>query len=398
MRGGRDLDNWPYLDDRDFIYFEQRGAQYAQPSLTGPEIDSLMLACVGECINGKPARADLIKAAESVKEKLNSEGIDLSCYSTRESAADIEDLRRVLGIEEWNLYGISYSCRLMLEVMRRYPEGVRAVILDSPLPPDVSWDETSIERYWGNFVKLCTACEADSAVRSKYPDLQDRFLKLVTEANQDPISISIKHPVTGQDATLNINGEGLFHMIASYMGNSSYIYGFPHSVNLICERNADILSYLAQEQLPSGQLAWGMRFSVWCNEEFPFEDFSKFRGQQGVPSPLSEISWTDVDPEIYEFWPRRAVDTLDNKPVFSDIPTLITNGQFDPDTPPQWGQRVCSTLSNSYYFEFSGQSHLPLFQHPCGRSLGIEFLNDPYTRPSDDCLSLSGPFKFYSGE
>ena len=110
------------------------------------------------------------------------------------------------------------------------------------------------------------------------------------------------------------------------------------------------------------------------------------------------MTWTVVEPEIYEFWPRRAVDTLDNRPVYSDIPTLVTNGQFDPDTPPEWGQRVCSTLSRSFYFEFPGQSHLPLFIHPCGRQMGIEFLNDPYTMPSEDCLSGSTPFKFYSGD
>jgi pimeloyl-ACP methyl ester carboxylesterase len=134
-----------------------------------------------------------------MKDRLISKGIDLTHYSTKKSAADIEDLRKVLGIEKWNLWGISYSCRLMLEVIRRYPGGVRVAILDSPLPPDVSWDETSIERYWENFGRLTSACDADSAVRSSYPDLQIRFLKLVEEADDDPLNISIKHPLTGSE-------------------------------------------------------------------------------------------------------------------------------------------------------------------------------------------------------
>ncbi|UCC44192.1 MAG: alpha/beta fold hydrolase [Candidatus Zixiibacteriota bacterium] len=398
MRGGRDLDDWPYLDDRDFIYFEQRGAQYAEPSLVGPEIDSLVTASFSKCINGQPARGDLVSAARRMKERLLSAGIDPSCYSTRESAADLEDLRTVLGIEKWNLYGISYSCRLMLEVVRRYPEGVRSVILDSPLPPDVSWDETSLVRYWNNFVKLTEACEADPEVRSKYSNLKDRFLALVREAEANPLELSVRDPITGGDAAIKVDGRGLFNLVAAYMGFGSYVYGFPRSIHMICERHPEALAYFARELINPEHYAWGMRYSVWCNEEFPFEDFNKFAGHENLPSPLNEMTWTVVEPEIYDFWPRRELDSLDNQPVSSDIPTLVTNGQFDPDTPPEWGQKVCRTLSRSYYFEFPGQSHLPLFNHPCGRQLGIDFLNDPYTRPSEDCLASHQPFKFYSGE
>ncbi|MCK7504015.1 MAG: alpha/beta hydrolase [Desulfobacterales bacterium] len=48
---------------------------------------------------------------------------------------------RRCGFETWNLQGISYSTRLMLTVARRHPAGVRSVILDSVLPPEVNFDE-----------------------------------------------------------------------------------------------------------------------------------------------------------------------------------------------------------------------------------------------------------------
>ena len=403
MSGGRDLDSWPYLDDRDFIYFEQRGAQYAEPSLVGPEIDSLMNASFSacferQCTNPQPDPTDLVHVVGEMKERLLSTDIDLTCYSTRESAADLEDLRKVLGIEKWNLYGISYSCRLMLEVMRRYPEGVRSAILDSPLPPDASWGETSIERYWNNFLKLARACEADTAINSKYPNLEDRFLELIREAEANPLKLHVTDPVLNQDIVISVNGKRLFHMLAAIMGDMSYIYSFPHSVHLICDRNPEVLSYFGQMLLKPERYAWGMRYSVWCNEEFPFEDFSKFTGHENLPSPLDEMIWTVVEPGVFAIWPRREIDSLDNQPVYSDIPALVVNGQYDPDTPPEWGRKICSTLSRSYHFEFPGQSHLPMFRHPCGKQLGIEFLSDPYRRPRNDCLSHLEPFRFYSGD
>jgi len=397
MRGGRDLDDWPHLDDRDFIYFEQRGAQYAEPNLTGPEIDSLILSSSSR-VNGQPDRADLVAVARQLKQRLTAEGIDLTCYSTRESAADIEDLRLVLGIDQWNLYGISYSCRLMLEVMRRYPEGVRAAILDSPLPPDVSWDETSIERYWLNFAKLAEASEADSLLREKYPNLQARFLEFIRAANIEPIPVDVKHPVTGDSVTVTVDGQGLFLLMAGFMASGSYIYSFPYSVDLICNRNPEILSYLSAWLVSLPQYAWGMRYSIWCNEVLPFEDFAKFGHHGGLPEPLTRFAWTIVEPEIFEVWPRRPADPTDRLPVVSEIPVLVTNGQYDPDTTPEWGRRVCRTLPHSHYFEFPGQSHLPLFNHPCGRQMAIEFLNHPFERPSDSCLTSYGPFRFYSGD
>ena len=42
-----------------------------------------------------------------------------------------------LGPAQWNLYGVSYGSRVTMEVMRRYPEKIRSVVLDSVYPPSV---------------------------------------------------------------------------------------------------------------------------------------------------------------------------------------------------------------------------------------------------------------------
>ena len=44
----------------------------------------------------------------------------------------MEDLRRALGVKEWNLMTSSSSSRIALEVMDRYPDHVRSATLDSP--------------------------------------------------------------------------------------------------------------------------------------------------------------------------------------------------------------------------------------------------------------------------
>lgn len=384
MYAGRDLDRWPFLEERDFIYFEQRGAAHADPSLLDAVTDSIYAAAIGR-LNMQPEPAAVARAAQSMMERFADEDIDLSAYCTSESAADIEDLRRVLGIERWNLWGVSYSCKLMLEVLRRHPEGVRAVILDSPLPPDVAWDEGSIGNYWRNMTKLFAACQEDSSLNSQYPDLKRRFLALMDAANETPLAVRVKDPQTGRLVDVSLNGDGVFRAVAAYMGNPNYVSRFPHHLNLLCDRDSATVSFLAG-MLVEYPYAWGMRYSIWCNEEFPFEDPDRFDSHPALPAPLRDLSWTIVPREIYAFWPRRAVDPRDNQPVVSPVPALVTSGQYDPDTPPEWGRKVAQTLSSAFYVEFPGQTHLPLFVHPCGKAMALEFLNNPWQRPDDGCV------------
>ena len=395
LYGGRDLTKWPYLDERDFIYFEQRGALNAQPSLAGPEIDSVLSVALGRNRNVRPESGEILEAAARLKERLEEEGIDLEAYCTTESAADIEDLRRVLGIEQWNLYGVSYSCLLMLEVMRNHPEGVRAAILDSPLIPGAKWDETSVGNYWTVLHNMFENCQNDF-VKTAYPDLERRFLDLLDEANGDPIVVTVKHPVTEEDVTLELDGKDLFIAVGYFLGNAQHIYAFPYWMDLLCKRDTDMLTRMAGSLVSISSYAWGMRYSIWCNDVFPFEDFSRFSGHEDVPDPLSTVSMTVVPPGIYDIWPRREADPRFARPDFSETPVLVANGRYDADTPMAWGRELCRTLPNSHYFLFPGQSHLPLFQHPEGRRIGMEFLDDPYKRPDDGGV-VDKPFRFYPG-
>jgi pimeloyl-ACP methyl ester carboxylesterase len=57
-------------------------------------------------------------------------------FNTPQTAADIEDLRRALGVERVTLFGVSYGTVVAEEYARRYPERTAALILDSPVGPD----------------------------------------------------------------------------------------------------------------------------------------------------------------------------------------------------------------------------------------------------------------------
>jgi pimeloyl-ACP methyl ester carboxylesterase len=107
MRASQYMKYYKYLDDRDFILFEQRGTQYSIPSLDCPEwakaIYESNLPNFDTTINDSLFE----KAAKDCNDKLRKGGIDLNSYTTTQIAADINDLANVLGIDEYNLLTMS---------------------------------------------------------------------------------------------------------------------------------------------------------------------------------------------------------------------------------------------------------------------------------------------------
>src|SRR5204862_297692 len=120
-----------------------------------------------------------VAAAARCFRRLKEAGVDLNAYNSRESAADIEDLRRVLKYAKINLYGVSYSARLMLDVMRYFPAGIRSVVLESTLPPEVNYDEVGVDKIVRTLDVLFSECRSDAACNKSYPQLEKEFYAVV---------------------------------------------------------------------------------------------------------------------------------------------------------------------------------------------------------------------------
>jgi pimeloyl-ACP methyl ester carboxylesterase len=374
------------LKDRDLILFEQRGAKYSIPNLTGPEIDDLLLNSIESGVNGQPEKKKFIETATKLRDRFVKNGIDLTAYNSVESAADIEDLRKALKIKKINLVGISYSARLMLEVYRYYPGGVRSLVLDSPLPPDASWNENSVNNYWSILDKLFSQVEKDNSLSTQFPALKSKFLKLIESADKEPLRLKTQHPLTKKPVTVTINGEGVFKAVCSYIGLKRDLNYFAASINGICLKNEYALKYFTDQSIAPADYSWGMVYSFWNNEEFPFEDFNKFANHDGVPVQLRSIEFTAAPVEIKDIWPRRLPDKIENSPVKGNIPVLILSGEYDPDTPVYFAKMIERHLSKSHLVLFPNGGHVQVFSQPGAKLIVRDFLNFPEKMPDTRCL------------
>lgn len=100
--------------DRDLIIMTQRGTLFDDPYLDCPQLDQFYARQISLRYGAPSTGQEQAAAAMACRIRLVGRGIDLSGYNTTENAGDFADLRRVLGIRTWNVYGYSYGSDLAL--------------------------------------------------------------------------------------------------------------------------------------------------------------------------------------------------------------------------------------------------------------------------------------------
>jgi len=375
------MNYYKYLDDRDFIIFEQRGTFYTKPSLNCPEW--------GE----KSEDYSSVQAVKECSDRLRNEGIDLDGYRTTEIAADMEDLRKLLEIEQWNLLTISYSTKIAQVMMREYPESIRSVILDSPLPLESSYDEESAKNLMEVLNRIFDDCESQIVCNEQFPNLKNRFFEFLVETNKSPLVLSsddsvITHSYNGTDLALLLLG--LSH------DQSKSIPLFVKTIldgdySLLLNKDDNSGSY-------SDGIGVGMRLSVWCAEEFPFASQKIIEKESNFYPEIHGYNPEVFSNEICINWNVTPELNKENKAIQSKIPTLIISGSYDHVTPLSWATKMNKNLSNSFLLVFNGWKHNPTtnWGNTCAMNAANQFFNNPDSLPTSECIETAKSVKFIS--
>ncbi|HEU4472814.1 MAG TPA: alpha/beta fold hydrolase [Flavisolibacter sp.] len=389
---------YSFLNDRDFIIFEQRGTRYAQPSLGCPELDSIKRSNSWLQLTDKQREALQVQAAMLCKTRLMTDGADLSAYNTKASADDIEDLRKALGIQQLNLYTVSYSTKIAQVMLRDYPASIRSAVMDSPLPLWVNYDETSLCFFAEKMDLLFAACDQDSACRLAYPDLKKRFLQFLQKANRNPVLVELKSPVDSSVIKVSLTGS----QIASFvdLGNTYSLRGLPKLMDRLCKTDYEVLKPFIYQLFTGDDRAMGMRLSVWCSEEFPFERMGSPASRCPVSAAYKGMKTEAVPLEVCRTWKLRPADEKENRTFTSAVPVLLINGEFDPDTPAAWGEEMSRQFSNSYHLVFKGMGHTPsqYWDDGCAMQSAQAFFDNPAQRPALKCFTPSKALEFNTGK
>ena len=396
--GGNELDNIQRYSsvimkvtlDRDYIMYNQRGAKYSIPHLVCPGHADLNLEIVENQLPEASGDDLQVEFLEACSADLRAEGWDLNMYNTAVNAADLNDIRQAMGYEQINIYGTSYGTRLALAVLRDYPEIIRSAIIDSVYLPQVDFFSEYALNAFNAFSRVFDSCAADESCRAAYPDPEAQLAQVVNTLNAAPRSM------THAGHTLYYDGGDFLDTV--------YLYPYAHLADMLPYvinqasqgdfQNVERFMPFTLEVEPSDTIAEGTQNSILCREEIPYETYQRLLeiGDM-IPSHYFQAYKSDLTWRICDVWGVDPADPFVNEPVFSDVPTLILEGIFDPITPIEWGRMASETLENSYYYEFPG-GHGIMRTYDCGLDIGQQFIYDPWTAPDDSCIQYMYPVEF----
>jgi pimeloyl-ACP methyl ester carboxylesterase len=173
------------------------------------------------------------------------------------------------------------------------------------------------------------------------------------------------------------------------LGSTWSLPGLPRLMDQISRADYRGLQQVAQQRYSVGDYAWGMRYSVWCQEEAPFARPARVRQQARLSPALAGWPTAVVADPVRRAWQLPPASNRVNTPVVGSVPTLIICGEYDAETPVAWGRLAAKTLSKGYVVEMRGLSHVPtqFWDNSCGMDLAQGFFTNPGQSPSIPCLA-----------
>ncbi len=383
----------PVHPNRDLVVFDQRGVGLSEPALECPERVQASFDLLDEP-DPNVVQQMAFDAIIACRDRLVSEGHDLSAYNTIQNAADVDAIRVALGYDQVNLWGGSYGTLLAQATMRDYPQGIRSTALISVLPLEKSLFVEASATMANAIMHLLDACAADQACNSAYPNLQEVLFEVIDRLNEEPVPITVVNPLDGQSYNAILTGDAVLGNLVIFLYMTQIIPVLPQAIHDVYNEDYGLMTQLSSTRLALfDDLSRGMMLSVMCTDDLidrTPEDLLNViatlpRQLIGSADPEFEIEYGIFG--VCENWPVEEADPWGKEPLVSDIPTLALSGEFDPVTPPEYGQLVAGYLGNSFFFELPGIGHDVLLGSECARSIVGDFVANPTQAPDASCIA-----------
>jgi CubicO group peptidase (beta-lactamase class C family)/pimeloyl-ACP methyl ester carboxylesterase len=354
----------------DVIALDQRGVGDSRPSLYCDVTWQVALDCP---LNRSLLLESLRPAVAEARQQLESRGINLASYNTRENAADLEDLRRALGVEKINLWAISYGTHLALAMMRQYPDSVHRAILAGVEGPAHSVKLPS--QIDANLDRLHDLLLRDPVMSRQIPDLRGLVRRVLDQYEENPRQLQVQDPRSGESVVLSVGKTDLQALTAKAMGNQQALRRLPLVYQQLEQGRLDLIEqHLVQQR--HGRIGNAMR---WVMDAASGISAQRWRRVLSESEKALFGRWIDFPfPDVNAWWGVPDLGEEFRSPVRSATPVLFISGTLDGRTPPRNAEEVATGFPNHRHLVLHGASHSdPLFlSSPKIREVMQEFLSD----------------------
>ncbi len=387
----------PILDTRDLLVFDQRG--------TG---DSHPLSCHGFEQPGSyhSAGALLTACAEQI-------GPERAFYTTPDSVADIEALRRAGGYEKLVLWGTSYGTKVAEQYAQQYPQHVEALVLDSVVPPagPDPLDRSTFEAIPRILRQLCAYHQCARITPNPVGDLA----RVVQRMHGDTLS-GRWIGGHGHPQTVYVSANELLDILLAGDFNPILRAEFPAAARAAAHGDtAPLVRLLARadgayggESEESEGTDEPLFLTTTCEEEaFPWSRAASPRERlaqataaidalpASATAPFTPTNMLDFDElRTCAYWPFATPAPPAVSETMPDVPTLIISGADDLRTPTANARALAAQIPDAHMLVVPNTGHSALESEPtaCARkALQAMFTDGVGVQPIELCPAEPPP-------
>lgn len=374
------------LKHRNVFLLDQRGTGKSNPLKCKFDDDTL----------GGNDVAAARAATERCRDEL-SKRADLRFYTTTDAIRDLESVRVALGVPQLDLVGISYGTRVAQQYAMRHPASTRALVLDSVAPNSLVLGNDFATNLEHALDLQFAQCEKTAACVAAVGHPRAQLDALMATLRATPPLVRYRDAATGASKEETLQPEAVAGMMRMYAYMPLMSSLLPLQLNEAAHGRYDGLMALAKMLGDSigDQMAMGMQLSVICSE-----DASGFKPDPAAEGTLLGNEFSKFLGAQCAVWPKGAMPADFHQPLASDVPALVLEGEFDPVTPPRYGEEVVKTLPNGRLFVLRGQGH-NVIGAGCMPKLFAQFLQTADAKALDgkclDDLAYVQPFTSFNG-
>ncbi|MCP4662628.1 MAG: alpha/beta hydrolase, partial [bacterium] len=331
-------------DLADVILLDQRGSGLSSPRLDCPQ---RIILPFDQPTSAEGWIDEYRLKSQRCAATWRARGVDLSGYNARESADDIEDLRRALGEPSLVLWGVGYGTHIALDVLARRPDTVERAILHAPQGGD----------HLLTLPQLADRAFSQIAARSDrvHPgDLRATLENLLAELSARPVTVRVVRPVNGKTVKVTIGGFDLALYLARGLADREILRTVPALLADLERGEYTVLATAAVRQrrqpLPSAAT-----FAMHCASGASGERRRLVRSQ--LPSSLVGRAMNLPYPEVCDAWPVADLGDGFRRVRGADVPVLFVTANLDGRTPMHNARELSRHFPQSVEIVLAGGSH-----------------------------------------
>jgi pimeloyl-ACP methyl ester carboxylesterase len=304
-------------------------------------------------------------------------------YTTTDAVRDLEALRQALGAPTLDLLGISYGTRVAQQYAAAYPQAVRSIVLDSPVPNTLALGSEHARNLERALQQLAARCRADAPCQRRFGDPYLTLYRLRDRLAAAPPTVQLRDAGSFEPRIVSFTAADLVAVVRFYSYNPLTAALLPL---LLARADAGDYAPLAEQKQWSADdlgaaISGGMELSVVCAEDADL--------LQPQPADATTLLGDEQIRRIKlacSIWPHGTRPASFHKPLRSSVPVLILSGQNDPVTPPAYGELLLRNLPQARLLLAAGQGHGVLGAGCMPKLIG-EFIDAPRPRALDaECL------------